>query len=110
MVNRTPPRPRQTSPSASSHPSNTGQEQKQDEDEDMIPVKPAVPIPKEPSMCNLMDTILSIKTELRDCQRQIQDLNALYIRMSSPLGRDCRNNRAPLPAMRLGMGHEWSNS
>ena len=105
MVNRTPPRPRRASPHASSHPSNTGQEQEQDDDdEDMTPARPAAPIPEEPTLRSVMDAVLAMRTELRDnqrqvqeCQRQIQDLNALFIRTNSPLGRD---NRAPSPTMR----------
>ena len=53
-----------------------------------------------------MEVILSVRAELRDFQRQIQenqrqiqDLDAPYIRSDSPLGRD---NRAPFPAMRRG--------
>ena len=104
MVNRTPPRPRRASPHASSHPSNTGQEQEQDDDEDMTPARPAAPTPEEPTLRSVMEAVLAMRTELRDnqrqvqeCQRQIQDLNALFIRTNSPLGRD---NRAPSPTMR----------
>src|SRR5438552_14762792 len=102
MINRTPPRPRRASPPASSHPSN--KEQEEDDDEDMTPARPAAPIPEEPTLRSVMDAVLAMRTELRDnqrqvqeCQRQIQDLNALFIRTNSPLGRD---NRAPLPTMR----------
>src|SRR5256714_6412396 len=105
MVNRTPPRPRRASPPASSHPLNTGQEQEQDDDDDdMTPARPAAPIPEEPTLHSVMDAVLAMRTELREnqrqvqeCQRQIQDLNALFIRTNSPLGRD---NRAPSPTMR----------
>src|SRR5437879_3461902 len=103
MVNRTPPRPRRASHPASSHPSNTGQEQEQDDEEDMTPARPAAPIPEEPTLRSVMDAVLAMRTELREnqrqvqeCQRQIQDLNALFIRTNSPLGHD---NRAPLPTM-----------
>src|SRR4051794_24937544 len=102
MVNRTPPRPRRASPPASSHPSN--EEQEQDDDEDMTPARPAALTPEEPTLRSVMEAVLAMRTELRDnqrqvqeCQRQIQDLNALFIRTNSPLGRD---NRAPSPTMR----------
>ena len=84
MVNRTPPRPHRASPPASSHPSN--EEQEQDDDEDMTPARPAAPTPEEPTLRSVMEAVLAMRTELRDnqrqvqeCQRQIQDLNALFI-------------------------------
>src|SRR5437763_9493896 len=102
MVNRTPPRPRRASPPAPSHPSN--EEQELDDDEDMTTGRPAAPIPEEPTLRSVMDAVLAMRTELREnqrqvqeCQRQIQDLNALFIRTNSPLGHD---NRAPSSTMR----------
>src|SRR2546430_17399797 len=102
MVNRTPPRPHRTSPPASSHPSN--EEQEQDDDKDMTPARLAAPIPEEPTLRSVMKAILAMRTELREnqrqvqeCQRQIQDLNALFIRTNSPLGCD---NQAPSSTMR----------
>src|SRR5947207_1632845 len=112
MVNRTPPRPHRTSPPASSHPSN--EEQEQDDDKDMTPARLAAPILEEPTLRSVMKAILAMRTELREnqrqvqeCQRQIQDLNALFIRTNSPLGRD---NRAPSPTMRHSPNRSINNS
>jgi hypothetical protein len=104
---RTPPRGRQTNPSRNPSnndaqgPANDGQDSASEGEPDTSRLENITPLgttsAEEPSLRNVMDLILSLRAELGDCQRQIQDLNAMYIRTNSPLGRDGRDNRSHSP-------------
>jgi hypothetical protein len=59
-------------------------------------ITPLAPMEQEVSLSTILAAIESLNTRVDDCQRQIQELNALFVRTNSPSNR----SQSPIPMRR----------